>query len=766
MKKIRFFVSLMCLATWSQASLAAELDTGAPGGAATELEVVVVTAEKRSGRVQDIPASISALSTDQLATRGVRDTLSIAQSTPGLTFGKTASWTNLYMRGIGNTYLSPAAQSAVAIYVDGVYYADVASVNFGLVDVDRVEILKGPQGALYGRNAVGGAINVITKTPSQGFDADLTATLGNFSDREVNAYVSGGNEKVQGSVNINRSLADGYYRNIAPGSPDLMTKDDFSVHGKLRFTPSDAFEATIAGDYLLQKPYTPTANEPSVELISPSAYLGRVVATQTFLGGYSSDVAREVDQPKIPYTRTKSDGGSITARYHADGFDVVSITAARSFSNKDGTDDSNGSLNIVNLKFNDYHNQQSQELQLISTGQSNLSWIGGLYYLHESAGITPFRINQFAEFPPIGGVYIDINSKIRSKSYAGYGQVTYKYDSKWSLAVGARYSIDQLERTAARQTVTTGPFFVGLPPGFVLSDINSPGATKTYGSFTPSATLEYERPEGIYYVTVSKGYSSGLFNLLSIAPTAAQDLPVKPQKVNAVEAGAKWTLLDRRLVLNIAGFYYKLSNLQLLSPAGGGLTAFENADGKSEGADADFTWRAAPRLTLRGGMEYLHAVYTSYGQATTWTPNLQQGNFGAPPCGGQPNATPFDANCKLQADLSGQPMLRSPKISSTLGANWDLPIIPEAVGRLTFSGEWYRSSSFRTISNGNVTSPAYDSFNTSLMFSPPSRRWDIRLWGNNVTSAKYYLAGNEDNYGRAILFNPPATYGATVDVRF
>jgi iron complex outermembrane recepter protein len=734
----------------ARATEAAEETTGG-------LQTITVTAQKRVENLQDVPASISAVTEDRLAAVGLTSTIQLAETTPGVTIGRTAAWTNFYMRGIGNSFNTPAAQSPVAMYIDGVYEADAAAMALGLDNVERVELLKGPQGTLYGRNAVGGAINIITKAPTEGFEAKVRATAGNLSDLDGSAYLSGGNSVFQANLAVDRHTRDGIYRNLAPGGRDQANIDDTTARVKLRYTPSDRVDLTLAADYSLQEGRGPGTAQLTFEP-HPNAFLGAVVPTAQLFGGLEliNTPWRTANLADLS-GRARDEGLALTGRFHLDNFDLVSISAGRSFHNDHGVDFDSSNPTVTEWRAKDSHSQFTQEFQIVSTSAGKLDWIAGLYYLHDDAGFDQFRLNQFANF---GGVFVDLATKVRDESYAAYAEATYKFNDAWSVIVGGRFSKDDENHYLAQQKVTLAAAPV------VLVNVDSGGSSHSWSAFTPRLSVKYQRDEGIYYATISKGYSAGLYNITNVAPTAALDQPINPETVKAGEIGAKWTLLDRRLRLNAAAFYYDIGNLQTQQLAGSGFTTFQNADAKSKGVDVDALWAATQAFTIRAGFEYLDAKYSAYHTASIWVPNLQQGNRAVPPCGGQNGATPFDAACVGAADLTGDPVMRSPKVTSTLGFDWDLPVLASDKGRLTLTTNWYHSDEYWLSNNGTIVSPAYDTFGLVLAFHSADNRVLASLWGNNLSNAKYFVTGGEANYGRTIALGDPRTYGITLSYHF
>lgn len=737
----------------------AALATGMGPAAAQSgsLEEIIVSAQKREERMQDIPATISAFSAEKLDSRGISSVVDLQHTTPGLTFGKSSAWTNFYMRGLGNAFNTPSAQSPVAFYLDDVYIADAGALLFGLDTIEQIEILKGPQGTLYGRNAVAGAINIRTKAPSKEAEMIGKVSFGNFNAQKYFGYVNGGTDLVQANLSVTREVRDGVYESVVPGIPDQAETDDLVLRTKVRFTPNEVVDIILGADYMEMTGLASGVRQPIPYLPSEG-----VVPTGVALGGVMPTEPWTTSSGADPTDNRKNQGLSLKGRFALDGFDIVSISAYREFKQRASVDLDSVDPTITEFMFNAFHDQFSQELQFLSTDSERLSWVFGLFYLHDDAGLAPIAFDQFATALPTMGVLININSKMRTNSYAAFGEVTYDLTDSLSVVGGLRYSVDKLKHYDARQVVTNASGAV------TITDIDASGSDASFYSLTPKLSLSYERPEGLYYVTASQGYSSGLFNITSIAPSAALDPAINPQKINSVEIGAKWSLMSDQVRFNLAGFYYDVADLQLQTVAGGGLTQFENADGEVKGLDAEVEWLVVPSFSIRAAFEILETEYTSYPEANVWVPNTTQGVapcfLPSPPAAPgtvQRGSTPFDAACKALVDLTGQPMMRSPEFTSTVGFNWDLPI-SESWGTLTLTGDWYHSADYRTTSNGTMVSPEYDKINSSMTFASPDDRWNVAVWGKNLTEAEYYVNGAETNYVRAVQYGDPRTYGVTL----
>jgi iron complex outermembrane receptor protein len=720
----------------------------------TGLAAIVVTAQHRAENVQDVPISISILSEERLEAQGTQSVLDLQHTTPGITFGQSAGFSNFYARGVGNSFATPAAQSPIAFYIDGVYLSNVSSAVFELADVSRVEILKGPQGTLYGRNAVGGAVNVITKTPTEEFDLDLSATYGNYNTRRASLYVSGGTPTVQANFSLSVHKSDGYYKNLIPGQRDLNAANSVSFRGKLRFTPNSDVEVILAGDYIKDKGYGfsgggsfgyPETIGVGAPVVATDVLLGGQVTSRPWRTTYAGDFSNDID----------NGGLSLTAKLDLGPVDLVSISAYRSF-DFEHTIPTGASSSGRNIAFpTDLQRSLSQEFRLLSDTDGPFNWIAGVYYLRDRSGFNPLAVKQNIFFP----ITIDIFSKVRSKSYAAFAEGTYEIAPGLSIIAGLRYSDDKLHHYQAVTEVSL-PF----PPFEVITD--SSGAKAHFSAVTPRLSVKYERDEGLYYATYSQGYRSGLFNVSNVAPTRALDLPVSPERLDAYEVGAKWELFDNRVRLNIAGFYYDDKDLQVQSLVSSGGTTLQNASARIKGIDIDGEWMVSDALTLRGGAGYLDAKYSSFPNAAVYAAHsaaLVGTQQGVAPCPGDLQGTSLlAASCLVSQNLTGQRLLRSPVFTGTIAADIRLPI-PEDKGSLLLSASLYHSDSFRTTANATLVSPAYDLVNASLRYVFPDERVSVMVFGTNLTNAKYYNTGGEQELSRGLMYGKPRMYGVTLN---
>jgi iron complex outermembrane recepter protein len=690
-----------------------------PGAHADEgLEEVVVTAQKREENLQRVPIAISAFTAAALENVSITDSTKLQQLTPGLNFGNAGAFSQFYIRGIGNSNATAAAESPTAIYVDGVYYSDISSVVLTMQNVERVEILKGPQGTLYGRNATAGAINIITKSPVSGFDADAKVSAGNFGYGAFSGYVNGGTDTLMANLAVSKERRDGTFNNLFTGRA-LNDLDRWSMRGKLRWVPNDTVDLTLALDYTWEDD-TQTTGYQSVSPVTPGT-----VGTGELFGGRTSDrpLSGYVDYPAVHYATQK--GAALTGRFHLDGVDIVSISAYRKF-NVVATQDIDGTdANVGGYITYDFHDQVTQEVQFLSTGSGKLKWVGGIYFLHDRTGFDPLDYFAFIQIPIVG--------KVAGTSYAGFGEVTYALSDELSLTAGARYN--QEEKHLYEISLFGAQF---------------PTDAHTWNPVTWRGTLSWQRPEGLYYFTASKGFKAGTYNIGSPNPVANK--PVDPETLVAYEAGAKWSV-GSRLHLNVAGFHYDYKNLQVeIFGTESASTILQNAASANvNGAEAELQTALWRGLSIRAGASYLDSTYGRFPDASVLIPNPSQ------------SLTNPSTFVGAAADLSGRSTPRAPKFTSTLGFDWAFELAGR--GTLDFSGNWYHSNRYTLDIGGSLVAPSYSLLSANVAYHSPDDRWSISVWGNNLADDRYFPAGADVAVGRVVAYADPRMFGVTATVR-
>lgn len=532
--------------------------TAASGTALQELDTVIVTAQRRAEDVQSTPIALTVLDGEELQARSVSGTEEILRDLPGVEIRKSPAGASIYVRGIATQQGGGELDPGISFSIDGVYHPFMESSFVAFSDLERIEVLKGPQGTLYGRNAIAGAVNVITRSPRLGeFSGFTQVSLGDYSARGVTAAVN----LPLGETMALRLSGDYQYRD---GYMDLGSEDQdvIGTRAKFLWQASDALRIELRGDYakydmlgyaparypFQEDPYTqfPTPEEPS---------------QNGFVNGLSATMDLDVGFGTLTY-----------------------IPAIKGKHNRNATD--GGGTFIRSYVFDD---QTTHELRLASHAQSPLSWIVGGYYYK---GVNDTGLAFFTT----------IDQHVVTTSYAAFGQSTYAIDDRLRVTGGLRFTRDQKTEDGIN---TNG--------GVVISEIND--IKWDWKNWTWRAGVEFDAaPDSMLYGSVSTGFKAGGTSLVA-GPAAVFD----PEKLTAYEVGWKNRLIDRSLILNLSAYYYDYTNYQASfvapNPAFGGASVrrIANAgDAKIKGAELEMSWAPTPQDNLRATVAHIHGKFGTY----------------------------------------------------------------------------------------------------------------------------------------------------------
>ena len=697
----------------------------AMGQARGGLEDIVVTAQKRAENIQDVPIAITAISGDTLQSARTLNTQSLQNAVPSLNYGNSSGFAMPFLRGIGSSLQTPGTEPSVATFVDGVYVASNQGVLLGLLGIDRVEVLAGPQGTLYGRNASGGAINLYTLTPSQDVEAKVTATYGNYDRIEGSGYISGP---------VTDRLAVGLYAAAArrdtfldfvPRAPgQKLSNNSWGARLKAVWEPVDGFKLTGSAERLEQR---------SVDManrnVQPNA-LGVTVGGSPLIKDYT--VVSDTAQYSKPRTT------ALVLREEIDlGFaDLVGITGYRRLraptkTSIDGTD-----APLADVFAPIYSRQFSQEIQLLSTPDSAIKWIAGLFYFQEHGGYGPLSVHSEILFAGLPFNTAETYGKYRTKSYAAFAQVTVPLAEGLALTAGGRLTHDKKVKPDTIERLTLNGQDVGIPPSV------SPGAKKSWTRFTPKITLEYKTGETLLYATYSKGFKSGQFN----TSDAADITPVNPETLTDYEVGLKTDLFDRTLRLNIAAYYYDFKNLQvqILDPSGGGVAAVlrNAASARAYGLEATATVAVSNEFTIDLSGAFQDSKYKDFDDAPFYI------------------FSPGGNSQIAGVSATGNDLIRAPRFVGTAGATYRLPL--GNAGRLDLHGDIYYNDGFYWDPNQQFRQSSYMFVNGSITYVEPNERWSVQLWTTNLNNRHRYIdISATAPFGTYASDDAPRMYGVT-----
>jgi len=727
---------------------------------------IIVTATRRAENLQNVPLSVSAIGSAQLASRGVSGTTDLAAVVPNLKvnsqYGETQP--NFSLRGVGvaNEYNSNTS-SPIGVYVDEVYQAFRFTHGLQLYDIDRVEVLRGPQGTLFGRNTTGGAVSIYTKEPSlKGTTGYITGGYGNYDRKRIEGALelTPVEDKLGFRIAVTRSKGDGYWKEVDPSTSLNHVKrydnsDNLGIRATLLIKPTEQLTIAVKGFY--------SKDNPVGAPIYAVGMIGGVGGSATNFFGYSrqtdglKDNEYHLDGAGRYYTRDR--GGSIRIAYQfTDALSLTSVTGYSEGRFSLETDNDGSPQDIFTPHYRAKTSDFSQDLRLNYTSDRLKVLLGAYYGRDKSNSVNDIRAyNVFpdatsaADFSPGAGANpTSLNSRygytqIR-RSAAIYGEGTYSITDKLEATIGLRYTHDKLSFDNAFATAYTD-----LPNGTPLFPLYSPFSLANKSSNgSGRAILNYKWNDDIRtYISFSRGYRSGAYNGFGYV-AASQVYFLKPEKLDSYEAGFKTRFLNNRLQINGAVFHYVYTNQQV-SEIVNAVGFLRSLNAKVTGAEAEVLARPIPILTLRGSVGYLHTKYD---------PNqLRSGeNVGG-------NQLPFASKW-------------------TLDGGGDLTVANFNAGKVVASGEIsYVSKYYYDPFNGEqpgymgvLTQPGasaylqqkgYTLVNARLSFI--GKNVTVSGWAKNLTNKKYFPVGYDvtSAFGNVILVRgAPRTYGAEATFKF
>ena len=688
-------------------------------GAGGELEEVVVSAQRRSEKLQDVPISVEAFSANDLSAAGVTGTADLPILTPGFVFGSQAGVAQPFLRGIGTVASGASNENPVAFYVDNVYYAAAISGILAFNNIDQIEVDKGPQGTLFGRNATGGLIQVTTKIPSDTFGGTISATYGNYATAGTDFYVTGGLAN-----NLDADLAlhfqhqgDGYGVNVLTGEAVGQTQD-LAMRNKWLLTIPDGTKIILILDYGVTH-FVPnyTAAPGTTALGAPAIPL----SSQDVIGHFQ------------PFGDTHQGGASLHVDHDFDGARFLSITAYRrsaiaASGSAQLTPDPEFSIGTYGYQKNA---QITQEFQVQSLPSSRISWTAGTFLYSDNSGETPPTTVLGGLVTPLA--YLDIYDHQKTYSAALYGQATGEVASATNLTVGLRYSVERRD--------IRGYEGLGFPDGTSL--ITPDAEHKIFDKPTWRFAIDHHFSQDVMsYVSYNRGFKSGGFND-ALFPT----VEFSPEVLDAYELGEKTTLFDRHLSLNASAFFYNYKNIQALQYFENGSAYIYNAGAaRLYGVDFDAKLKLSESFSVTAGMEGLHTGYTSFPNAALSEPAPGGGtiySFGS----AKGNHLPF-----------------SPAATLSLTGDYIIPLA--SLGELTLSATYSYNAGFFGEPDNRLHQPAYHVVNAQVAWNSPDKIYTVKGWGRNLTNSDYVSALGSQPNGDFAVFNPPRTYGLTISRNF
>jgi iron complex outermembrane receptor protein len=751
------------------------------GKRATTIEEIIVTAQKREQSLQQTTVSMTALSEGLLEAAAVPELASIEALVPNLNFriGSDGGSSTLqaFIRGVGQFDFAITTDPGVGVYLDGVYMARTVGANLDFADIHQVQVLRGPQGTLYGKNTIGGAINVVTRAPTGELDGSLEATYGSDEYVGLNGYLEFPlSDTLAGSVSVLSKQSDGWQ---SRNGDDAGDDDLLGGRAHLNWMPSERFSSHLVVDAVTQD-----------QNVYP-----RVLATfnpnQFFPFLYNTFVSPtdpcctpngDIDKSTVLNAKDKDEldtaGASWTNSWEFSGFTLKSITGYRTTESKIYRDSDNDPKDYFSVATDIDHDQFSQEFLFSGLAMNErLDWVAGLYYfgedgdhatdvtvasgLYEALSQLPLDITledgtpiAFLAVPLDLTLHYDRNQK--TDSYSAYFHTIYSFTDRLRMTLALRYTDEEkkLSIASVRRASQTAFLVPGPTDPGDCSDITPRGngsyftCKKSWDEFSPKVGLDYDFTDSLMgYVQVSQGFRSGAFNG---RPTSAGEISIAdPETLTSYEVGFKSEWLDNRLVVNGAIFYNDYEDQQFLvnrssAALGGGLALIvENAgDSSVTGAELEFTAVPVEGLTLRGGLGYIDAEFDSFETVN--------------PATGEPE------------DLSDREFQDTPEWTFNLGAEYEFVLADGSSLRL-LANAYYKDDVYYTndkaAADYELLHPdGFTTYDAGIIFTTPEEHWQVAVHGRNLGDEREINGGfTVDAFGSTdVSYTPPRRYYLSV----
>ena len=535
------------------------------------VDEIIVTAEKREQNLQDVPIAVTAITGESLTKIGISNVEDLQFFVPGVSVTNDAM-AIINIRGIGTSAFGVATDPSTTVHYDGVYISRPTTSYQDMFDVERIEVLRGPQGVLFGRNSAGGTLNIISQMPTRELSGTFGLTLGTYNKRTFSGTISGPlSPSARARLTLVKNDRDGIYED-AVFDRDYQNEDNLAGRATLAFDPTDRLEIVVRADASRDR----ETGYPAIRGFYPPDLVAA--------GATVPDDDDEIALDTMPRFDVDARGVSSTINYDAGPVRLRSITAYRSSNVEQVLDVDATDLFLRNIEFFEKSKTFTQEFQLLGSDTGRLRWILGAFYLNEN-GDDEIRILE-------PGRAIAIPESNTTKAYAVFGQGTYALLDRLRLTAGLRYSYEKKD------------FEYRIMFNGMQVDAGQP--SDSWKAWTPRLAVDFDLSDDVMaYASATRGFKSGGFQL-------GDGRPFLPEYLWSYEAGLKSTLLDRRLRANFAAFYYDYTNLQVVEYINGVATTTNAGQATIKGVEAEFMARPVDRLSLISTIAYLDARYDVY----------------------------------------------------------------------------------------------------------------------------------------------------------
>jgi iron complex outermembrane receptor protein len=720
-----------------QAAATPSAATAAPGAVGE----IIVTAQRRRERLHDVPLAVTAVTGADLARAGISDIRDLTQVAPGLSFTTNGSFAQPAIRGVSTTLSGAGAESPVAIYLDGVYQPNQPGDVFDLPDVQQVEVLKGPQGTLFGRNATAGAISIHTRDPEFTPSGSFTLDDGVYSGRDAHtandftakAFFTAPliDDKLAGSIAALYSDTPGFLTDQLTGK-GVGAIQSYLFRAKLKYTPKAGVRFLLSGTYSRRDDDEGASATPLNGNSSAAFYPDAVVPTEPY--HIASDLKNSVSPVDVQEKEL-----SLRSEFDVSRYGTVNVLTAYSQVTESQTSaiaaayspDCLAVFGCLNYNLHYPTTTFQQEVNFTSNKLGPFSFVAGAFYYHDDA-------KAFSNINPplnadgtVGGVPgpVYIVAQVKTTAAAGFGELNWDVTDRLRLIAGVRYSWEE------KQGI--GNFGAGTP-SFAFPTTGAPN----YYATTPRFSVLYRLSDATnLYATYSEGFKSGVLDTSALTNNVAA-----PEHLHATEVGAK--ISKRDFNLNLSAFYYDYDNLQVQFFNGAAIILANAKNAEIYGLDADSTVRLPYGFQLRA--------------AGSWVPEADYLHFPGATAFALPNTAFGMAGVVL--DASGERLLKSPKVTATFALDYTTQL--SGGGRIDADANVYLSSSYNWELLERVQTKPYGTLNATVSYTPPNSHLKFSIYGKNLTDAIYIsgtvLAADAD----AVVYAPPRQVGVRATYAF
>ena len=737
-------------------------------GSEAALEEIIVTATKRAESLQDVPIAIAVIDGQRIDDLNINTLDELTSLIPTVMMSEAQAATNIYIRGIGSGQNYGFEQS-VGLFVDGIYYSRGRQFRNPFFDVERVEVLKGPQGVLLGKNVVAGAFNITTRKPTEDWENSVKA----YWEPEYNGYEFSGILSGPLSDTVGMRLSgfynqtDGYIENTLAGAPDMPEREESMLRATFQFEPSDTFSAVLKGEV---GNYDTTGGVPGKATTLSPNHLALTQAVDP-LAETSFDWVASMPATDDPlFTGTFNDTNTetigLTMNWDLNNAVLTSVSSYVGFDWEAKTNNDWTNLNVVAGPQRQDYSSYSQEFRLASTDNRTIEYLVGAYYLTEDYK-TRLQATLDLSLSALAGIFysdrLGRNQQFSqdTDSWAVFGELVWNVSDTFRAKFGGRYTDD--EKTANKRlwysdastldNAVPDPDIAASYNGVIGVEHNLVGVKRSTDDFSPAVTLEWDANDDIMtYLSYTEGFKAGGFDE-DFTSGVIEDFEFEDENVESWALGAKITMADGRGYLNAEYFNGEFKNLQVSTFSVASFLVGNAAAATSQGLDMDGRWQFTDRFGLGAAVVFLDAEYDDYDTA---------------PCPLDDAGNPTAEFC----DLTGEPLQYAPDFSGSVFADYTMPVGSWEMGfyaDLNYTDDFFLAGD----NDPDVVQDSYTKINARVSFTSGDGRYILSVVGKNLTDEitshqgnDIPLAGLYGGKGLSSFLDPPRTVALQAEMRF